>query len=209
MDQAITRAAGAAPRAVGEFEGYVDGVDGIKPSVRWLDRKNMPQVGDRLFAIPARAAVPRTWAVLLTSENHGIVGPVGHPFRHAGEKHERVQVMEVVEAGSPPAPGVDLVGLARFNFVDIDGDSEQFIEVSAGGYFLAHQVEARCAGATPVAAQVGQVAVPEKLVADIDAIADELEAEAMNYEGDFADTVKGCAEALRMIVSPSPAKESK
>lgn len=35
----------------------------------------------------------------------------------------------------------------------------------------------------------------------IDSIADELEQEAMNYEGDFADTVRGCAEALRHIAT--------
>ena len=35
----------------------------------------------------------------------------------------------------------------------------------------------------------------------IEDIADELEAEALNYEGDFADTVKGCAEALREIAA--------
>jgi hypothetical protein len=45
-----------------------------------------------------------------------------------------------------------------------------------------------------------------KLCDDIDAIADELEAEAMNYEGDFADTVKGCAEALRHLAH-QPAQE--
>jgi len=161
MDQAITRAAGAAPRAVGEFQGYVDGADGVKPSVRWLDRKNMPQVGDTLFALPRQAAVPRSWSILLTSANHGTVGPVGSTFPHAGEHHERVRVVEIVEAGAPPSPGVDLAGLVRFDFSDLDGENEQFGEVARGAYFLAHQVEARCAGATPVAAQAGQVAVPE------------------------------------------------
>ncbi len=82
MDQAITRATlampaptppvSAAPRLVGEFQGFVDG---IEPSIRWLDRKNMPQVGDRLFAIPAHAAAARAWSILLTSANHGVVGP--------------------------------------------------------------------------------------------------------------------------------------
>lgn len=139
-------------RPVGEFEGYVDGVE---PSVRWLDRTNMPQVGDRLFAIPPRAAVPRSWSILLTSANHGTVGPVGSTFPHAGEKHERVQVMEIVEAGAPPAPGVDLAGLVRFDFSDLDGENEQFGEVAGGAYFLAHQVEARCAGAAPIAGQAG------------------------------------------------------
>lgn len=123
MDQAITRAAGAeslaalreaaAPRAVGEFKGYIDG----EPAVRWYDRRNMPNVGDKLFLDPARAAgiEPRIWSILLTSANHGIVGPLGSAFRHAGEHHERVQVVEIVEAGAPPAPGTDLAGLVRID----------------------------------------------------------------------------------------------
>lgn len=116
MDQAATRAAGAtrsttpppaaAPLLVGEFQGYVDG---IVPSVRWLDRKNMPQVGDRLFAIPAHAAVPRSWSILLTSANHGVVGPLGHPFKHAGEHHERVVVVEVPAGAGAPSDQVNLV----------------------------------------------------------------------------------------------------
>lgn len=114
MDHAITRAAGATPRAVGEFQGFIDG----EPSVVWADRKNMPQVGDKLFALPRQAAAPRSWAILLTSANHGTVGPVGSTFSHAGEHHERVQVMEIVEAGAAPAPGVDLAGLV---WITIDG----------------------------------------------------------------------------------------
>ena len=103
---------------------------------------------------------PRTWSLCMTSENHGTVGPAGCTFSHAPEKHERVQVVEIVAAGSPPAPGVDLAGLVRFDFSDLDGENEQFGEVADGAYFLAHQVEARCASAAPVAAQAGQVAVP-------------------------------------------------
>jgi hypothetical protein len=37
------------------------------------------------------------------------------------------------------------------------------------------------------------------------AIADELELEASAYEGDFADTVNGCADALHKLASASPA----
>lgn len=127
MDQVVNRAAGAtpstippaaAPRLVGEFQGYVDGADGVTPSVRWFDRKNMPQVGDKMYALPPRAAVPRSWSILLTSANHGTVGPLGSAFPHAGERHERVQVMEIVEAGAAPAPGTDLGGLVR---ITIDG----------------------------------------------------------------------------------------
>jgi len=153
MDQAITGAAGAAPRAVAEFQGYVDGANGLEPSVRWLDRKNMPKVGDRLFAIPPRAAAQRSWSILLTSANHGTVGPVGSTFPHAGEHHERVVVTELVEAGAPPAPGVDLAGLVRFDFSDLDGENEQFGAVAGGAYFLAHEVEARCGA--QVTAQAG------------------------------------------------------
>ena len=112
-------------------------------------------------ALPRRTAgIPRSWSLLLTSENHGAVGPVGSTFPHAGEKHERVQVVEIVAAGAPPAPGVDLAGLVRFDFSDLDGENEQFGEVAGGAYFLAHEVEARCAGAAPVTAQAGLVAAP-------------------------------------------------
>jgi hypothetical protein len=112
-------------------------------------------------ALPRRTAGnPRSWSLLLTSENHGAVGPLGSTFPHAGEKHERVQVVEIVAAGSAPAPGVDLAGLVRFGFCDINDD--EFLERPDGAYFLAHEVEARCASAAPVAAQAGQVAVPDE-----------------------------------------------
>jgi len=111
-------------------------------------------------ALPRRTAgIPRSWSLLLTSENHGAVGPLGSTFPHAGEKHERVQVVEIVAAGSAPAPGVDLAGLVRFGFCDINDD--EFLERPDGAYFLAHEVEARCASAAPVAAQAGQVAAPK------------------------------------------------
>ena len=114
-------------------------------------------------ALPRRTAgIPRSWSLLLTSENHGAVGPLGSTFPHAGEKHERVQVVEIVAAGTAPAPGTDLAGLVRFDFSDLDGENEQFGEVAGGAYFLAHQVEARCASAAPVAAQAGQIAVPDE-----------------------------------------------
>jgi len=187
MDQAITRASGAVPRAVGEFQGYVDGVGCIEPSVRWLDRTNMPQVGDRLLAIPARAAVPRSWSILLTSANHGTVGPVGSTFPHAGEKHERVQVVEIVEAGAPPAPGTDLGGLVR---VTIDGTviplaassapvgastvltDERIAQIWHGGSGTDYKAFAR-AIEREVAAQAGQVAVPEAVIQAARAIRDE------------------------------------
>jgi len=115
MDQAITRASGSTPsttppaaaaaRLVGEFQGYVDG----QPSVVWADRKNMPKVGDRLFAIPAHAAAQRSWSILLTSANHGTVGPLGSTFPHAGEHHERVVVVEMPTAAGAPSDEVNLV----------------------------------------------------------------------------------------------------
>ena len=39
-------------------------------------------------------ALPRTWSLCMTSENHGTVGPAGCKFTHAPEKHERVLVVE-------------------------------------------------------------------------------------------------------------------
>lgn len=163
MDQAITR---ATPRAVGEFEGYVDG----EPSVRWTDRKNMPNVGDKLFLDPARAAgiEPRMWSILLTSANHGAVGPFGSQFPHAGERHERVKVVEIIETGAPPARDADLAGLVRLPLTNeqIDdawdsipatftrGQGEQEWDRENRRAF-ARAIERE------VAAQAGQVAVPE------------------------------------------------
>jgi len=40
-------------------------------------------------------ALPRTWSLCMTSENHGTVGPAGCTFSHAPDKHERVLVVEV------------------------------------------------------------------------------------------------------------------
>lgn len=47
----------------------------------------------------------------------------------------------------------------------------------------------------------GQAGLASELQKDIDSIADELEDAAAPYGGDFADTVNGCAEALRQIAS--------
>lgn len=179
MDQAVTRAAGAtpsttlaaaaAPRLVGEFQGYVDG---IVPSVRWLDRKNMPQVGDRLFAISAHAAAPRSWAILLTSANHGVVGPLGHPFKHAGEHHERVVVVEVPAGAGAPSDEVNLVLRAAPPAQAKTGAStalsnerieELWDETQTADAETFNEVRRRFARAIEreVAAQAGQVAVPE------------------------------------------------
>jgi hypothetical protein len=53
-------------------------------------------------------AAARTWAILLTSENHGTVGPVGCAFPWAGEKHERVLVVEVPAPAGAPSDQVTL-----------------------------------------------------------------------------------------------------
>ena len=105
-------------------------------------------------ALPRRTAgIPRTWSLCMTSENHGTVGKAGDQFSHAPGKHERVQVVEIVAAGSPPAPGVDLSGLMRFGFCDINDD--ELVERPDGAYFLAHQVEERVTSA-PAAKPVGE-----------------------------------------------------
>ena len=85
---------------------------------------------------PPAAAARRSWSILLTSANHGTVGPLGSTFPHAGEHHERVVVVEVPAAAGAPSDEVNLVlRAARENFA---GAIER-----------------------EVAAQAGQVAVPE------------------------------------------------
>lgn len=188
MDQAITRAAFAmpgptppacaAPRLVGEFQGFVDG---IEPSVRWLDRKNMPQVGDRLFAIPAHAAAARAWSILLTSANHGTVGPLGSTFPHAGEHHERVVVVEVPAAAGAPVDQVNLqlvtvadrqVAVERALKAALDWANEEYVcarnlgKGEPGTHAACDAKQAACTAAiralaAPVAAQAGQVAPTE------------------------------------------------
>lgn len=74
------------------------------------------------------------------------------------------------------------------------------------GYWLtgaSAELAARDAEIADLRAAVSAATKPtadlSKLLADIESIADELDADAMNYEGDFADTVKGCSEALRKL----------
>lgn len=62
---------------------------------------------ERALAGPAGVA-PRAWSILLTSANHGVVGPLGHAFKHAGEHHERVVVVEVPAAAGAPSDQVNL-----------------------------------------------------------------------------------------------------
>lgn len=181
-----------------------------------------------------RPAPARSWSILLTSANHGVVGPLGSTFPHAGEHHERVQVVELVEAGAPPAPDVDLASLLRFNMagepVAIEGATP--VAAQAGQEAPAQplamvspselrDIQAGRSGvpvrgnqwradqtvpiyAAPVA---GQVAVPE---ADLFQIDCELESIPALMDKNY----KGCVrEAIRniqaLLAKSSPAKESK
>lgn len=162
-------------------------------------------------ALPSRTAdIPRSWSLLLTSENHGAVGPLGSTFPHAGEKHERVQVVEIVATGSAPAPGVDLAGLVRFGFCDINDD--EFLERPDGAYFLAHEVEARCASAAPVAAQAGQAAMPLPAWRGIKAVLTNLIAVASirisDKDEDDDQLIDDAAEAVRQLDAAMQASTS-
>lgn len=243
MDQAVTRAAfamptttppAAAPRLVGEFEGFIDG----KPSVVWADRARMPNVGEKLYAgmAPAVGAggyalteerieqewnaldgfkmnagqcmadwdrarrvafaraieralagpagvAPRAWSILLTSANHGTVGPLGSTFPHAGEHHERVVVVEVPAAAGAPSDQVNLVlrdaSAAEAGAGNVPRDERAAFERherasnlrrvgvdrdGSGGWYENPCVQSAWEGRrarAEVAAQAGQVAVPE------------------------------------------------
>ena len=184
-----------------------------------------------ILADPDRPAALRTWSLCMTSENHGAVGPAGCTFSHAPEKHERVQVVEIVAAGSPPAPGVDLTGLLR---ITIDGTviplatsfapavastvltDERIIDLwndtdgVSGQSFVVTFAHALIREA---AAQAGQVAVPEgwKLVPiepDMKMVA------ALAFAGDEALAIghalisQGVIEDYRAMLAaaPSPAQ---
>lgn len=110
---------------------------------------------------PPATAAPRRWSLLLTSQNHGVVGAAGSEFKSVPAGYERVQVMEIVEAGAPPAPGADLAGLVRLLLTNEQIAAGAAIECDHGapiGRNAAIDVfDAMCAAA-PVAAQAGQVA---------------------------------------------------
>lgn len=111
------------------------------------------------------AAAPRSWAILLTSPNHGIVRPLGHPFKDAGEHHERVVVVEVPAAAGAPSDQVNLVlraPLAEARIYDIAAASE--LGIGADEDEMAKRTAFARAIEREVAAQVGQVAVPEGFV---------------------------------------------
>lgn len=153
MDQAINRAAGAL-----QHSG--------QPLASWDASK---------FKTSARA-----WSILLTSANHGTVGPLGSTFPHAGEKHERVVVVEVPTAAGAPSDQVNLrLVTGSDRQADVDRAlkaaqawaSEEYVcarNLGKGGpgtHAACDAKQAACldairALAAPVAAQAGQVAVP-------------------------------------------------
>lgn len=117
-----------------------------------------------------RAAAPRTWSLCMTSENHGTVGKAGDPFSHAPGKHERVQVVEIVAAGTPPAPDVDLAGLVRIDVADLIGKLDEVrtwacnlpIPTRGAGSAMRKVSEVKEAlAAAPPTAQAGQVVAQE------------------------------------------------
>ena len=138
-------------------------------------------------------ALPRTWSLCMTSENHGTVGKAGDPFSHAPGKHERVLVVEVpagtrapvaefkgyvdgepavtwLERENMPRVGTKLfAGTAPASTVLTDERIEQvWNELSLTGAYTMAEARALFARAIAreVAAQAGQVAVPEDLARD-------------------------------------------
>jgi hypothetical protein len=89
-------------------------------------------------------ALPRTWSLCMTSENHGTVGPAGCTFSHAPEKHERVLVVEA-PAGAH-APVAELKGYVDGEPAVTWFDRDNMPRVGTKLF------------AAPVAAQLGQVA---------------------------------------------------
>jgi len=122
-------------------------------------------------ALPRRTAgIPRTWALCMASENHGTVGKAGDPFSHAPGKHERVQVVEIVAAGTPIAPDVDLAGLVCIDVADLIvklGEVHTWARnlpiptVGASSAMRKVSEVKEALAATPVAAPTGQVAAPK------------------------------------------------
>ena len=105
---------------------------------------------------------------------------------------------------------VDLTGLLRFDFCDINDD--EFVERPDGAYFLAHEVEARCTIAAPVAAQAGQVAVPLPAWRDIKAVLTNLIAVASiriaDKDDDDDQLIDDAAEAVRQLDAAMQASTS-
>ena len=124
-----------------------------------------------MLADPDRTAVPRYWSLCMTSENHGTVGPAGCKFTHAPDKHERVLVVEVptaAGAGSTPHPNWLDYDPAKdiLTIYGVKYSGELFSGLGLGPVGMSFTILAREDGALtlcrgPVAAQAGQVAVPE------------------------------------------------
>jgi hypothetical protein len=128
-------------------------------------------------------ALPRTWSLCMTSENHGTVGPAGCKFSHAPDKHERVLVVEVPAAAGAPVDQVNLQLVAsagRQAAVDRAlraaqaWVNEEYMcgrRMGKGEPAMSDQADeaktacttAILALATPVAAQAAQVAPAEEL----------------------------------------------
>lgn len=102
-----------------------------------MDQAITRAAGATPSTITPAAAARRAWSILLTSANHGTVGPIGSTFPHAGEKHERVVVVEVPAAAGAPSDEVNLV-------------------LRAAPADFARAIERE------VAAQAGQLAFPEQ-----------------------------------------------
>lgn len=118
-----------------------------------------------------RPAPARSWSILLTSANHGTVGPLGSTFPHAGEHHERVVVVEVPASAGAPSDQVNLVLRAAPAAQAKTGAStslsneridELWDETPTADAETFNEVRRRFARAIEreVAAQAGQVAVP-------------------------------------------------
>lgn len=186
-----------------------------------------------------RPAPARSWSILLTSTNHGVVGPRGSTFPHAGEHHERVVVVEVPAGAGAPVDQVDLklvsgAGAAAADAHPAPGHFavtklEEVISWVAqlpvptrGACTMINKLrEARYALlAAPVAAQAGQVAVPEgfvlvpaKITPEMKAAGGHANSEWLNDnapigEARYAMPMDGVWAAM-LTAAPSPAKESK
>lgn len=133
-------------------------------------------------ALPRRTGgIPRSWSLCMISENHGTVGPAGCKFSHAPDKHERVLVVEVPTAASAPVDQVSLqLVTSAGGQADVDRAlraaqawvNEEYMcgrRMGKGEPAMSDRAEtaktecitAILALAAPVAAQAGQVALPE------------------------------------------------
>lgn len=188
-------------------------------------------------ALPRRTAgTPRTWSLCMTSENHGTVGPAGCKFTHAPEKHERVLVVEVPAAAGAPTDQVNLrLVTSAGGQADVDRAlraaqawvNEEYMcgrRMGKGEPAMSDRAEAaksECIAAilaitAPVAAQAGQVAVPEDVARDAARYrwmrsfayqAFELvfhDDGALKYGKELDEAV----DSTFVIAAPSPAKES-